>query len=198
MDLSTNGLTDFKTPQQLGFHFPAEWEKHTATWLSWPHKEASWPGKIDTIYKPYSQFIKNVSEGEFVCINVLDDATQSFATKHLQDNGVDLSKIKFYHHPTNDAWCRDHGPAFLVNRKTKEKAIVDWGYNAWGNKYPPYDLDDVIPTLNNHLENYIFQLLIKRFLNYPSTHHQKSKPHPFFFLKLLVNFLLEIYYQINI
>ncbi len=147
MDLSTNGLTDFKTPQQLGFHFPAEWEKHTATWLSFPHKEASWPGKIDTIYKPYSQFIKNVSEGEFVCINVLNDAMQSFATKHLQENGVDLNMIKFYHHPTNDAWCRDHGPAFLVNRNTNEKAIVDWGYNAWGNKYPPYDLDDVIPTL---------------------------------------------------
>ena len=100
------------TPQQLGFHFPAEWEKHTATWLSFPHKEASWPGKIETIYKPYCQFIKTVSEGEFVCINVLDNAMQSFATRHLIDASVDLSKIKFYLHPTNDAWCRYHGPAF--------------------------------------------------------------------------------------
>ena len=135
------------TPQQLGFHFPAEWEKHTATWLSFPHKEASWPGKIETIYKPYCQFIKTVSEGEFVCINVLDNAMQSFATRHLIDASVDLSKIKFYLHPTNDAWCRDHGPAFLINKKEQQKVIVDWHYNAWGNKYPPYDLDDVIPTL---------------------------------------------------
>jgi agmatine deiminase len=135
------------TPQQLGFHFPAEWEKHTATWLSFPHKEASWPGKIETIYKPYCQFIKTVSEGEFVCINVLDNAMQSLATRHLIDASVDLSKIKFYLHPTNDAWCRDHGPAFLINKKEQQKVIVDWHYNAWGNKYPPYDLDDVIPTL---------------------------------------------------
>jgi agmatine deiminase len=135
------------TPQQLGFHFPAEWEKHTATWLSFPHKEASWPGKIETIYKPYCQFIKTVSEGEFVCINVLDNSMQSFATRHLIDASVDLSKIKFYLHPTNDAWCRDHGPAFLINKKEQQKVIVDWHYNAWGNKYPPYDLVDVIPTL---------------------------------------------------
>ena len=136
-----------QTPQQLGFHFPAEWEKHTATWLSWPHKVESWPGKIETIYDPYCEFIKNVSKGEEVCINVKDEKMQAFATKCLTKLDVDLSKIKFYHHPTNDAWCRDHGPAFLLNKKENKKAIIDWGYNAWGNKYPPFDLDDVIPTL---------------------------------------------------
>jgi agmatine deiminase len=58
-----------RTPKELGFHFPAEFEKHTATWLSWPHKEASWPGKIETIYPRYSEFIKYVAEGETVqCI----------------------------------------------------------------------------------------------------------------------------------
>lgn len=58
-----------------------------------------------------------------------------------------MQQVEFFIHPTNDAWCRDHGPAFLLNKYTSEKAIIDWGYNAWGNKYPPYDLDDVIPTL---------------------------------------------------
>ncbi len=63
--------------------------------------------------------------------------------------GVDLTKVDFFFHPTNDAWCRDHGPAFLINPNAAvdKKVIVDWDYNAWGNKYPPYDLDDVIPTL---------------------------------------------------
>jgi agmatine deiminase len=56
--------------------------------------------------------------------------------------------VEFFFHPTNDAWCRDHGPAFLVNPDAADKKIiVDWDYNAWGNKYPPYDLDDLIPTL---------------------------------------------------
>ncbi|SMO65499.1 agmatine deiminase family protein [Solitalea koreensis] len=138
--------TNIHTKLPSGYSFPAEWAKHTATWLSWPHKEASWPGKIDLIYPIYSQFIKAVTEGEQVCINVNDEQMKAVATAHLQKEGVDLSKVSFFIHPTNDAWCRDHGPAFLINPEEKKKIIVDWGYNAWGDKYPPYDLDDVIPT----------------------------------------------------
>jgi len=136
------------TPKELGYYFPAEWHQHSATWLSWPHKEASWPGKIESIYQPYSKFIKAVSEGERICINVADKAMQYLAIEELMQEDVDFSKISFFHHPTNDAWCRDHGPAFLINPNAeKKKIIVDWNYNAWGNKYPPYDLDDIIPTL---------------------------------------------------
>lgn len=135
------------TPRELGLHFPAEFAPQRAMWLSWPHKEESWPGKIDTIYPIYAQFIKLVAEGQRVCINVADEKMKAFATNHLQLVGADMVQVDFYLHPTNDAWCRDHGPAFVVNYQSKEKAIVDWGYNAWGDKYPPYDLDDVIPTL---------------------------------------------------
>ncbi|PTQ99431.1 agmatine deiminase [Mucilaginibacter yixingensis] len=129
-----------------GFHFPAEWAPHTATWLSWPHKEESWPGKIGMIYNRYAEFIKELAKGELVCINVANDQMKAFALQHLQEVGADVSKVEFYNFPTNDAWCRDHGPAFLVNYEEKKKIIVDWGYNAWGGKYPPFDLDDVIPT----------------------------------------------------
>ena len=145
---SSHSFPHSLTPKELGYHFPAEFAHHTATWLSWPHKEASWPGKINAIYPNYCQFIKEVSQGEKVCINVVDDAMKVFAVQHLQKARVDLDKIEFYFHPTNDAWCRDHGPAFLINPgAVDKKIIVDWGYNAWGNKYPPFDLDDVIPTL---------------------------------------------------
>lgn len=135
------------TPKQLGYHFPAEFAKHSATWLSWPHKEASWPGKIETIYPVYAKFIKHVAEGEKVNINVLNEAMKQKARSYLQTAGANLAQIEFFFHPTNDAWCRDHGPAFLINPIEKKKMIVDWGYNAWGGKYPPFDLDDVIPTL---------------------------------------------------
>lgn len=128
------------------FHFPAEWAPHTATWLSWPHKEASWPGKIGMIYGRYAEFVKVLTEGELVRINVVDDQMEAFAKMQLELVGVDLSRVEFFQFPTNDAWCRDHGPAFLVDYERGEKAIVDWGYNAWGGKYPPFDLDDVIPT----------------------------------------------------
>ncbi|MCU0396899.1 MAG: agmatine deiminase family protein, partial [Cyclobacteriaceae bacterium] len=146
-DFPTSGLPDSPTPKELGYYFPAEFAHHTATWLSWPHKEASWPGKIHTIYPVYAEFVKRVAEGEQVNINVKDEAMKQFALEHLQQVNAELRNIHFYFHPTNDAWCRDHGPAFLINPKAdQKKVIVDWGYNAWGEKYPPYDLDDVIPT----------------------------------------------------
>jgi len=139
---------DSLTPKELGYRFPAEFWPHVATWLSWPHKEASWPGKIHSIYPYYTRFVKELTKGEKVNINVNDQAMRDFALKYLQEANVDLSRIEFFYHPTNDAWCRDHGPAFLINEKADvKKIIVDWNYNAWGNKYPPYDLDDVIPTM---------------------------------------------------
>jgi agmatine deiminase len=135
------------TPQSQGYFFPAEFAPHDATWLSWPHKEASWPGKIETIFPVYAEFIKRVAEGERVKINVANEAMKQKALGHLEQAGADLKQIDFFFHPTNDAWCRDHGPAFLINPKASvKKMIVDWGYNAWGGKYPPFDLDDVIPT----------------------------------------------------
>lgn len=139
--------TDLHTPRELGYYFPAEFAPHVATWLSWPHKEASWPGKINSIYPSYVKFIKELTKGELVRINVVDRVMQEQATEWLTRYDADLSKIEFYLHPTNDAWCRDHGPAFLINPgAAHQKVIVDWGYNAWGNKYPPYELDDVVPT----------------------------------------------------
>jgi len=140
----TNLFND--SPKKAGYSFPAEWAPHEATWLSWPHKEESWPGKLETIYAPYCEFIKIVAKDEIVRININDEETKAFAIAELKKVGADLSHIEFFFNPTNDAWCRDHGPAYLLNKDGSEKAVVDWGYNAWGNKYPPYDLDDVIPT----------------------------------------------------
>ena len=143
--ITATSLPDFlSSPKKQGYTFPAEWAKHEATWLSWPHKEESWPGKMETIYAPYCEFIKVVAQGEKVRINVKDETMKAFAIAELQKVNVNLAQVEFYFNPTNDAWCRDHGPAFLI--KGNQKAIIDWGYNAWGGKYPPFDLDDVVPT----------------------------------------------------
>ncbi len=135
-----------QTPYELGYHFPAEWEEHRATWLSWPHNPDTWPDKIDTVFPVYAEFVKAISAGERVCINVGNERMQEQAANWLDKVGTDFSQIDFYLHPTNDAWCRDHGPAFLINSEANpKKIIVKWNYNAWGEKYPPYDLDNQIP-----------------------------------------------------
>jgi agmatine deiminase len=146
-----------KTPAQLGYRFPAEWEKHAATWLSYPHNEASWPGKIHTIYPYYHDFIRRVSEGERVNINITGPDMETVVLHALEEAGVRMESVKLHILPTNDAWCRDHGPAFVINPDAEiPKAIVNWKYNGWGGKYPA-DLDTTIPErIGNILQLPVF------------------------------------------
>lgn len=135
------------TPKQHGYRFPAEWEPQAATWLSWAHKLESWPDKFEPVPYIYTNIVRTIARFQHVNINVKDQAMFDDVTSRLTLAGVPQERFTLYIIPTNDAWCRDHGPAFVVNPAAKEKkAIVDWGYNAWGGKYPPFDLDDDVPT----------------------------------------------------
>ncbi|MDP4207814.1 MAG: agmatine deiminase family protein [Bacteroidota bacterium] len=133
------------TPQKLGYRFPAEWEKHEATWLTYPYLDDSFPGKLDAIYPSYINFIKILSLSEKVRINVPDEVQKQKLIGQLYNAGVNLSQIELFMHPSNDVWCRDHGPAFVINPDAKDKkAIVNWDFNAWGGKYPS-EFDNQIP-----------------------------------------------------
>jgi len=127
---------------------PAEWAPHRGTWLSWPHKEASWPGLFDRIPPVFAEMVRLLAPGEEVHINVAGAEMEAEVRALLADRVVRMDRVFFHHHPTNDAWCRDHGPIFVQRdgRDRREEMILDWGYNAWGGKYPPYDLDDAIPS----------------------------------------------------
>jgi agmatine deiminase len=134
------------TSKDLGFTFPPEWFPHRATWLTFPHNDASWQGdKLAKMRPQYFEFIRQISLGEHVCIIANDEQLKQYIIGELAKINVDLSKIEFLVKPTNDAWCRDHGPSFVVNHETGQKMIVDWGHNAWGGKYPPYDDDNRTP-----------------------------------------------------
>ncbi|WP_043586441.1 agmatine deiminase family protein [Geminisphaera colitermitum] len=123
---------------------PAEWAPQSAVWLSWPHNYHSWPGKFRPIPYLFSRIVTEISRRQPVRINC-DRYRQPRAIKLCEKNGADMSRVTFYDHPTNDAWCRDHGPIFVKHTQTGEVALTDWAYNAWGDKYPPYDLDNQIP-----------------------------------------------------
>ena len=127
---------------------PAEWEPHRGTWLSWPHKEASWPGKFSPVPAIFARMVRHLADQEEVHVNVAGPDMELDVRRLLSDEGADSGNVAFHYNPTNDAWCRDHGPIFLQRRQGSgsEEAIVDWNFNAWGGKYPPYDLDDVVPT----------------------------------------------------
>jgi len=134
-----------QTPAALGYRMPAEWEPHAATWLSWPRREGiSFPESFDRVLPVLRAMVEALIESEHICINVCNGAHEAEARSVL--GGLPMERVTFYRIPTNEPWCRDHGPIFLTRDRDPQLAVVDWDYNAWGNKYPPFNLDEVVPT----------------------------------------------------
>ena len=137
------------TPKELGYFFPAEWEPHEATWLTFPCHEDSFPGMMKEAVDVFMKFVKVISQGEKVRINVQDENVRQKVLEFIPEYGIDRNKIELFIHPSDDVWCRDHGPAFLINPAVADgnkKVIVNWGFNAWGGKYP-FANDNAIPGL---------------------------------------------------
>ena len=133
------------TPFIDGYRFPAEWEPHEATWLTYPHSDDSFPGKLESVYSSYIRFIAEITKSEKVRINVAEKFKERLK-KQLEEENIDSRQVEIFERESNDVWCRDHGPAFVVKEKPEcKKAIVDWEFNAWGNKYP-HDADNLIAS----------------------------------------------------
>ncbi len=129
------------TPSARGYRQPAEWAPHEATWLSWPHNRDSWPGVFAGVEPAMVAFVRALAACEPVYVNV-QSADHERHVRDLLAPAVAPERLRLFHFPTNDAWARDHG-AIFVTRPTRAdpRLAVDFGYNAWGGKYPPFDLD---------------------------------------------------------
>ncbi|MDP3719122.1 MAG: agmatine deiminase family protein [Acidobacteriota bacterium] len=137
------------TPADHGFSFPAEWFPHRGTLISWPRPEGiSFPGKYHEAIEDIAGLIKVLVTLEEVHLNVPNANYERIVRALLTARRIPLRRVVFHHIPTNEAWARDHGPAFVLRtrRGKTEAAVVDWGFNAWGGKYPPWDADDAVPT----------------------------------------------------
>jgi agmatine deiminase len=137
------------TPADHGFAFPAEWHRHRGTWISWPRPEGiSFPERYHEAIEDVAGLIRVLVAREEVHLNVPNANYERIVRAFLGARKVPLGRVRFHHIRTNECWARDHGPAFVLRtrRGRTEAAIVDWGFNAWGGKYPPYDADDAVPT----------------------------------------------------
>ena len=124
---------------------PAEWEPHEATWISWPHRTGiSFPNAYDKVIPTFVAMVEALTKSETVRINVLN-AEQEKEVRSLLTN-VPSERVEYFHIPTNEPWCRDHGPIFVKRKHDPTLSIIDFGYNAWGWKYPPCDYDDEVAT----------------------------------------------------
>jgi len=132
-----------ETPRQLGYRMPAEWERHEATWLAWPHNPEDWPGKFQTIPWVYAEIVRLLSAHEHVHILVEDERAEQRAHGILERAGAVLDQVSFHCWPTNRVWTRDSGPIFVRNDAGRV-ALTNWRFNAWA-KYPDWQLDDQVP-----------------------------------------------------
>jgi agmatine deiminase len=160
------------TPAKLGFHMPAEWRRHTATWLSWPKDPETWPERVPQVEEIYLKMMATLAPHESVNLLVNDETTEAAVRARCTFSGSE--NIRFHHIPTVDSWIRDYGPNFLVSDalqfvdkfgqvpldaerpldEVSDKlkyvrhglAFNDWTFNAWGNKYEELKQDDAIPA----------------------------------------------------
>jgi len=122
---------------------PAEWEKQSATWLSWPSNQKLWPGHYHLVPAKFAEFAAAISKFQPVKINAAGKLKQE-AEKLLKEARADLSVIELVDIATDDVWCRDHGPIFVKNDQTGELAITDWEFHGWGGKFEA-SLDNQVP-----------------------------------------------------
>lgn len=131
------------TPAELGYRWPAEWEPHEATWVSWPHNRETWPGRFDRVLPQMQTLVRGIADFEAVHVLAGGEEVMASARELLGDGPP---RITLHAIETNDAWCRDHGPIFLQSTSGSPPALIDWDYNAWGGKHPPFDKDNAVPA----------------------------------------------------
>ena len=138
------GQSRRKTPTALGYHMPAEWRRHAATWLTWPKDPETWPERVPQVEEIFLQMMSALAPHEIVNLLVDDEAAEQSVRRRCTFDAAE--NIRFHRIETVDSWIRDYGPNFLVSDKAS-LAFNDWRFNAWGNKYEVLKRDDSVPML---------------------------------------------------
>src|SRR3989441_505248 len=140
-------IANSSTPRSLGFRMPAEWERHEATWLGWPHELTDWPGKFAPIPWAFAEIVRHLSKVERVYLLVENRDAESRVRAILKKSGANLEAVDFFHVPTDRGWMRDSGP-ICVRNDAGEVAFNHFAFNGWA-KYPNYKKDAVVVTRAN-------------------------------------------------
>ena len=131
--------------EKLGWWMPAEWERHEATWIGWPHNTTDWPGKMSAIQWVYAEIVRHLAKSEILRILVNDKAHELKARRLLERIEVEFDHIEFVRISTNRGWTRDFGPIFLKGGEAQSQAsIARFQFNAWA-RYPDWQKDNRIP-----------------------------------------------------
>ena len=128
--------------RSAGFRMPAEWERHEATWLAWPHEKTDWPGKFTPIPWVYGEIVRHLSRVEKVRILIENAEEEQKARRVLRKSNAQLGAVEFFHYPTDRSWTRDFCPIFAKNKAGQLHAL-NWKFNGWA-KYSNSKHDDAV------------------------------------------------------
>lgn len=127
--------------------YPAEWEPQAAIWFTWPSNAQNWDSRREKIEDFYVRLIALLSQFQPVCVLVpYSWKPDSQATAKLRNLP---HAPRFFEIPTNDIWIRDYGPLFV--KQGNLTSIVKFEFNSWGEKFPPYMLDNAVPIAMGRL-----------------------------------------------
>ena len=115
------------TPAELGYHMPAEWRRHTGTWLTWPKDPETWPERVPQVQRIFIEMMAALAPHETVNLLVDDDPTEADVRARCTFPGSE--NIRFHQIVTVDSWIRDYGPNFLVSHTVSDtlQFVVDPG-----------------------------------------------------------------------
>ncbi|HEY8184862.1 MAG TPA: agmatine deiminase family protein [Pyrinomonadaceae bacterium] len=131
------------TPTELGYRMPAEWQPHSATWLTWPKDPETWPERVPQVEEIFLNMIAALAPYETVNLLVDDEETERLVRARCGFLGAE--NLRCHQIQTVDSWIRDYGPNFILD-DNGGVAFNDWIFNAWGNKYEELKQDDFIPS----------------------------------------------------
>ena len=123
----------------MTYRMPAEWEPHRATWISWPHHEPDWAGKLGPIPWVYAEIARVVAEHEPIEILCATDAIRDSACGVLEAHGVRRDRVRMHIVATDRVWLRDSAPTGVIDR-AGDMVWLNWAFNAWA-KYDNWALD---------------------------------------------------------
>ena len=136
-----------KTPRELGYRMPAEWESHEAIWLAWPHDTTTFISGVERVEQTYVEIVQALHKDEYVNLFVTDREMKKKASALFEKANIDLDRIRFFVFDYADVWFRDYGPIFV--RNSQSLAMVHWQFNSWGQKYEELMKDALIPNVIN-------------------------------------------------
>jgi agmatine deiminase len=141
-------LTLQTLPRDDGFRMPAEWEPHAGTWMIWPERPDNWRLGGKPAQAAFAAVASAIAEAEPVTVLVSAGQWEN-ARQRLP------ASVRLVEATTNDAWCRDTGPSFVVDAEGRLRGN-DWRFNAWGGfdggLYAPWDQDDRVAARILELE----------------------------------------------